>query len=100
MRKVIGTIKLSLLAAWAACCVLLGVRDGFDYGAVYFLFGLVMAMLLKRMIFGPRDLSYGYKNGYRPAIIHEEKTVLAGSLPIDGFDRNCPNNVNEVNNRF
>lgn len=87
MRAVIGTIKISLLAAWAVCCVFLGIRDGFDYGAVYFLFGLVMAMLLKRMMFGPRDLSYGYKNGYRPVNSHEDWRGTGPYEPTEIFEK-------------
>jgi hypothetical protein len=66
MRKFFVVVKQLLLLSWGVWCVILGSRDGYDYGLVYFLLGLVFAMMFKRMLFGPRNLSYGYKNGYTP----------------------------------
>ena len=64
MKCILSTIKFITLILWAICCVFFGIRDGLDYGAVYFLTGLVLAMVVKRLLFGPRNLGYGYKNGY------------------------------------
>lgn len=87
MSHIMRSIKVVLLLTWAVCCVLLGARDGFDYGMVYFLFGLVLAMMFKRMICGPRDLSYGYKNGYRPAVFHEDWRGTGAYEPTEVFEK-------------
>lgn len=77
-----------------------GANEGVIKGLLAFLMCIFLYFVIYRLLFGPRDLSFGYKNGYRPAILNEEKTFLAGNLRVDGFDRNHPNDINDINNRF
>ena len=56
--------KYTILFALAIRCTFIAFDKGFAIGFVYFLLGLVFLMVLKRLISGPRNLSYGYKNGY------------------------------------
>ena len=100
MSKIFRTIHYLILTGAVIHGVRTGLNEGLMKGLLAFVMFIFVYFVVYRLFFGPRDLSYGYKNGYRPAIIHEKKTVLAGSLPIDGFDRNCPNNINEINTRF
>lgn len=100
MKMLLRTIHYLILTGALVHGVRIGLNEGFLKGLLAFVMFVFFYFVVYRLFVGPRDLSYGYKNGYRPAIIHEEKAVLAGSLPVDGFDRNCPNNINEINNRF
>lgn len=64
MRTMGRIITYIILSALAIRCTLIAFDEGIGMGFVYFLLGLVFLMVFKRLITGPRNLSYGYKNGY------------------------------------
>lgn len=100
MKKIQKFIHYLILMGAVYHGVKTGANDGVIKGLLAFFMCIFLYFVIYRLLLGPRDLTFGYKNGYRPAVFTEKKTYLAGSLQIDGFDRNRSNDINDINHRF
>lgn len=69
--KILGKVfKYFLFGFFVVRSVQIGLVEGWDWGLVSFLLMAFLYLIVNRIVFGPYDFSYGYKNGYRSARPH------------------------------
>lgn len=87
MKRILRFIHYAILL-WA---VFHGVKTGLTEGVLRGLLAFTMFIffyfVVYRLLFGPRDLSYGYKNGYRSAMIHEDWRGTGAYEPTEVFEK-------------
>jgi len=65
MKTLGKIIKYLLFGFFAVRSVQIGIVEGWDWGLISFLLMVFLYLTVYRVVWGPRDFSYGYKNGYR-----------------------------------